>query len=307
MPHDINEYKKPAKSPNALLRHLSQRGLKIVGQRELALNALLFIGHYRLLIYMRPLQQTLTKEFYPGVTFSDVLSVYDFDRKLRILFLDAIERIEIAFRSAIINTLIHKKNVGPHFYMHSIHFQKEEHCRAFIKTAALLNPDKNDAARHYYKHYNTPSLPPIWMLLEASTIGTISHLFSGLHTSHRNEIAANFGYDETVLCSWLKSINVLRNACAHHNRLWNHNNLVNAPKYPKKIKDEFPPHNDRGRVAAKAALVRAILNEIDKTSDWPQRFKKLMTEFPSQALSKAGVDQTVMGFSPGWELRPFWA
>jgi abortive infection bacteriophage resistance protein len=53
---------------------------------------------------MRPLQDP-QKRFFANVQFDDILQLYDFDRRLRLVFLDAIDRIEVAFRSAIINTL----------------------------------------------------------------------------------------------------------------------------------------------------------------------------------------------------------
>jgi abortive infection bacteriophage resistance protein len=77
-------YSKPALSPAALLAHVASRGLT-VSDPVTALHALEYIGYYRLLGYMRPLQRTdgVTglRHFIPGTTFGDVLTLYDFDRE----------------------------------------------------------------------------------------------------------------------------------------------------------------------------------------------------------------------------------
>lgn len=306
MPHASIRYKKPAKTPIALLRHLGAKGLIVRGQQAQALTALQFIGYYRLLIYMRPLQIFATKTFHPNVYFNDILAVYDFDRNLRLVCLDAIERIEVAIRSVIINILVPQKTVGPHFYLDSIHFENDEVHRNFMRVAVGATT-KNLPIKHYYENYNSPSLPPIWAILETVTFGNISVLFSTLHIDHRKKIAASFNYDETVLVSWFKTINLLRNLCAHHSRLWNANHLTNAPKYASRIVAEFPHNNDRGKFSAKAVVLAALLKEIDPTSDWKRKFKVLMASFPTVSLNKAGVTQQAMGFTPGWELSPFWS
>jgi len=50
-------YSKPALAPAALLAHVASRGLT-VSDPVAALHALEYIGYYRLLSYMRPLQRT---------------------------------------------------------------------------------------------------------------------------------------------------------------------------------------------------------------------------------------------------------
>ena len=42
---------------------------------------------------------SLSNDFIPGTTWNDINSLYRFDRKLRLLVFDAIERIEIALRT----------------------------------------------------------------------------------------------------------------------------------------------------------------------------------------------------------------
>lgn len=306
MPHPPVIFHKPSKSPNALLRHLQLKGLGTRRQQDKARQALEFIGYHRLLIYMRPLQDT-HKRFFATVQFDDILKLYEFDRLLRLIFLDAIDRIEVAFRSAIINTLALDRACGPHFYQDSIHFIDPVSHRNLLKQVLNLRDKDNAALNHYYANYNTPALPPIWAVLEAMTIGQLSTLFSTLHLDHRKSVSAKFGYDESVLSTWLKSLTLLRNVCAHHGRLWNASITASAPKYAKTIKSEFPHNDDRGRFFARAVVVQALLAQIDPTSDWKWKFKQLMAAIPLSVLAKAGLTASDLGIVHGWEARQFWS
>src|SRR3954454_12193744 len=132
MSHPLKPFQKPALSPSDLLTHLEQRGLGIP-DRPAALFALNKIGYYRLLIYMRPLQDP-SKEFKTGVVFGDIVDLYDFDRQLRLLCLDAIERIEVALRAAIINEV--GVVYGPHFYLERRHFEELKAFNMFMEQVA---------------------------------------------------------------------------------------------------------------------------------------------------------------------------
>ncbi|SOS30004.1 hypothetical protein PL963_P100021 (plasmid) [Pseudomonas cerasi] len=298
-------YTKQAKTTPELLAHLLAKGL-IVPDQTTALHFLDLIGYYRLLIYMRPLQDSHTKVFFPAVDFDDVLALYDFDRRLRLICLDAVERIEVAMRAAITNTLAPDPNAGPHFYLDVKHFANVAGHVSFMKAVSDSITVKHQPVDHYLKTYHTPPHAPIWAILEAVTFGPLSHLYANLQIAHRKAVAAFFGLDEKVLVNWFKNINMLRNVCAHHSRLWNKNNLVNAPLQVKVLKAEFPSHEDRGRVAARAVTLVALLEKIDPTSDWKERFKSVVLSCPAGTLNKSGLTGAIMGFAPGWDQRAFW-
>ncbi|MCK1788616.1 Abi family protein [Pseudomonas violetae] len=298
-------YTKQAKSTPDLLAHLIGKGLAVRDQAS-ALHSLDLIGYYRLLIYMRPLQDSQTNIFYPNAEFDDVMALYDFDRRLRLICLDAVERVEVALRAAITNVLAPDPNAGPHFYLDANHFISANGHASFMKAVCDPNTQKHQPVDHYLKTYHTPAHAPIWAILEAVTFGPLSHLYANLQIAHRKTIGQAFGFDEKILVTWFKSINLLRNVCAHHSRLWNKNNLVNAPLQAKALKAEFPAPADRGRVAARAVTLAALLEVIDPTSDWKRRFKSVVMSCPAGVLARAGLNESIMGFSPGWEQRAFW-
>ena len=117
---------KPWKSFIDQLALLKQRGL-LVNNEPAALDYLERIGYYRLSGYwysFRKLKITQDKdtgklsyfrhdEFMDGSHFKDAVHLYVFDKKLRLLALDALERIELAIRVDIAH-LLGEQNVYAH-------------------------------------------------------------------------------------------------------------------------------------------------------------------------------------------------
>lgn len=273
-----------------LLAHLQARGL-LVPDPVLALSALEHIGYYRLLIYMRPLQQSPRKTFVPGTTFQQIVDVYNFDRELRLLCLDAIERIEVALRASIVTAVAVPHS--PHFYLDPRHFERLEAFVEFYQTASRAS---YLGIQHYRSTYGSPDLAPIWTMMEAITFGSLSRLYSALTLHHRKAIAKHFGYDETILVSWFRALNTLRNMCAHHNRLWNFHMLVNQPKAARQFRSEMI---NPDRFYARAIVLIALLDMIAPGSDWKQRLIALIDRFPS-------VPTAAMGFPVDWRTRTVW-
>lgn len=106
-----------------------------------------------------------------------------------------------------------------------------------------------------------------------------------------------------IFASWLRSLNYLRNVCAHHSRLWNRN-IVDQPKLPKigEVNWIEPFRGDGHRVARVFLLLciaKHLLGIINPSSTWGQRLKQLLLEFPD--LQHLDLNLVGMGAVAGWE------
>jgi abortive infection bacteriophage resistance protein len=229
--------------------------------------------------------------FRAGTTFRDVLDLYNFDRELRLLALDAIERIEVALRAALVNEL--GCRYDPHFYCDPQHFHSQLAFQRFYDTATTA---KYLAISHYRRTYHTPPEPPIWAVTEALTFGDLSHLYSGLNHANRRAVAVGFTFPEKVLTSWFKSLTILRNVAAHHNRLWNASLKVNEPKRAHPVRAEMGASDS---FAARATVLQALVTATQPGHGWGQRLAGLLARY-------ASVDAANLGFAKGWAGRPFW-
>lgn len=98
-------YTKPALSFEQQVAKLVARGL-IVADPSAAASKLACISYYRLSGYCYPFRQRdadgqVLDNLVEGTTWEQILALYEFDRHLRLLVLDAIERVEVAVRTQL--------------------------------------------------------------------------------------------------------------------------------------------------------------------------------------------------------------
>ena len=167
-------------SPHDLVSLLQLRGLYIPDALK-AEHYLEHIGYYRLSAYMHPLLE-IPKEHHlykRGATFSKVMMLYRFDKKLRLLLFNELEKIEVAVRSAIVN--IGSSITGNPFWMtDSTNFVNSA---KFHKTMNLINQElyksKEDFIIHFKKTYSDP-YPPAWILSEVLPFGIITNIYNNI-------------------------------------------------------------------------------------------------------------------------------
>ena len=312
-------YTKPALTLDQLVDRLADRGLDIA-DRGRAVRYLRHIGYYRLSPYTIPFQEPGTDHtFRAGAGFDDVLDLYVFDRALRLLVLDAVERVEVAIRSALTDhmSLSHS---DPHWYVDPRHFRDTNQHRRFVEDirkecGAQLSRHAEtqgdglnfrSALEHYLTTYRSPELPPSWLMVEMLTIGQLDHLIRNLaKRSDRTAIARTLGVNERLLGSWLRTYVRVRNICAHHGRLWN----VGLGVYPALpaasnvswLEDPSVLDGPRSkRLYPVLVSLQAILDTISPHSSWASRVSELMEAHPNLPLRGLGIPDD-------WRDDGFWA
>jgi len=303
-------YDKPWSSCEDMIVKLRERGLTIVDE-EKAISYLSRIGYYRLSGYWYSFRQLKEKErvdqFVLGATFEQAVQLYIFDKKLRLLIMDALERIEIAFRVEI-STLLGKKD--PFAYRNPDFFHEKfvnnrsnvNYQKWLSKHESLVHRSKEKFIEHNKKKYGLPL--PIWITCEVWDFGALSILFGGMKEKDQDIIANKFGLSNgRVLATWLRSLNYTRNLCAHHSRLWNRN-IVEIPRLPSKSQAPWvTPFIKEQRLKSRPFLLfcisKHLMDSINPSSTWWSRLSNLMlTEFPD--LTEIGLDLKSMGITENW-------
>ena len=114
------DFGKPAKTFEEQVELLQSRGM-IVDDIQEATFYLQHLNYYRLCAYWLDFElDHATHQFKPDTNFKDVLKLYIFDRELRLLVLDGIERIEVSVRSQWAYYLAHRHS--PHAHLDSTLF-----------------------------------------------------------------------------------------------------------------------------------------------------------------------------------------
>lgn len=309
---------------------LERRGL-IITDRSSAKACLERIGYYRLSGYWYPLRKsristnpvtgrpildskgketTIVEEtFRPGVCFQDAMDLYVFDKKLRLIFLDAIERIEVALRVDIA-LLLGKRSPYAHRDPRQLdpRFGTSGTPSGFEKWLSKLDLLFERSSEQFVKHFKTKyhgSHPPIWIAVELWDFGMLSVLVSGMKVSDQQRLATKYGLSTpSLLTGFVRNINNIRNICAHHSRLWNRSP---ADRVPRPRQGQIPnldhlSESSYSRVYATAAVMQHLLRSINPATSWPTRLKDHMTTLPSAS----GIDLSQAGFPSDWTEMPLW-
>jgi abortive infection bacteriophage resistance protein len=300
----VTQFTKRALSIQEQVDQWMGRGL-VVSDRVKAERFLSVISYYRLSAYSLPFQLGGNDHcFKPGTTFDDILNLYSFDRELRLLVMDAIERLEVALRTQITNHM--SVTYGAHWYLERNRFKATYNHQELIKHIGeeITRSNKEKFLEHYQNKYCNPALPPSWMVTEVLTIGKISKLFENLsETDNQKTIARCFNVQAKLLFSWFQSISYTRNLCAHHSRLWNRDLRI-RPQKPDKPKNltrwiKEQPILSNSRVYFSLVVIEYLLQEVNPESTWHWRLKHLMEKYPK--IAKAS-----MGMPDDWFNDEFW-
>jgi abortive infection bacteriophage resistance protein len=293
-------FQKAHTSTQDLVKLLQLRGLTIVDCVK-AERYIDFIGYYRLSAYMYPLLQMPKEQhrFKPNTTFDQVLMIYRFDKKLRLLIFNEIEKIEIAIRSSIVNIV--SSMTGNPFWMtnpnYFIDTTKFHHTITLINTE--LHRSREDFIIHFKQTYSD-TYPPAWILAEVLPFGVITNIFSNIKDARiKKRIAHKFGLQISPFESWLTIISLTRNYCCHHARIWNKQNTI-RPMLPNRIMGSWITlPTDTLRIYFDLCIIKYFLNIISPNNDMKTKINTLLSSFPN-------IDITAMGFPQGWENEQLW-
>lgn len=304
---DRTDYTKKPLTLDEQVARLKQRGLVFDDESE-AIAYLFNISYYRLRAYTYPFQENgegvehnFTRK---DIHFKDIIDLYCFDRRLRSLIFNAIEKIEVAVRTKIIQIYAESTHNSHWYDNESLYRFDYEDLMKHIE--ADVNRSNEDFIKHYNSKYNNPPMPPSWMALEVVSFAKLSRLFKSLKSdSHKKYITEQFGLKKVeILENWLHAISNLRNCCAHHSRVWNRRFMVSVI-LPY---DTLYPFMDRmtikqihtNKLFAVLSCVVYILDIISPGSYFKRNLKELLKS------DCRLLDLKDMGFPKYWQSLSVW-
>lgn len=306
----------------ALLR---TRGMEV--NEPLARQWLSSVSYYRLSGYWYsyrvlpepedPKEPQRADNFVPGTTFEEVVALYEFDRKMRTLIYDGIERIEVALRARIGELLIAK---GALSYKDRSYFRENFQHQDWLETAEKRVDrarKRSQAVAHYAANYDDY---PFWVLADVLDFSDISILFDGLLLEDQRSISHSFGfridpdqlnsrqkksyYNQDPLARWCEQLTVLRNTCAHHGRLWNRHFTPASTNAFRTIQElSCLPKGQSERLFGALTIIAFMLRSVSPGSTWVNKVRKLIEE-EYHPLALRQIDE--MGFPDDWRNLTVW-
>jgi abortive infection bacteriophage resistance protein len=295
------QYKKKPATIEEQIDKLKSRGLTIT-DTEKTKHYLSNISYYRLRAYTYPFQnnELENQPFVKKISFEEIISLYVFDRQLRLLIFNAIEKIEISFRTQIIYqySLLHGSHwhLKPELYNNSVYFAEQ-----IASLQKEIDRSNETFIKHYKRKYTKPTSPPSWMSLEVSSMGLLSKLFKNLKKDDtKNATARYYGLKDVDLFSnWMFCISILRNTCAHHGRVWNRR--LPEITIPRKTLNLYLDNKNIYANKTYAILCNMvyILNIISPEHSFKDNLLQLMNNCPL-------AQEKEMGFPKNWKTEKFW-
>jgi len=311
---------KPWKSFEEQLAILKGRGL-LVDDDAKAINYLERLGYYRLSGYLYPFRDfEITKDesgkitgtkridqFMSGAHFEDAVLLYVWDKKLRLLALDALERIEMSIRVDVAH-LLGERDVHAHenpdiFYADFTTKVRRSGQTGHQEWLTFYQKNLNRSRRvEFVKHYlDKYGRLPIWVSTEIWDFGMLSKLFGGMLRADQNVISAKYGAaDGSEFAGWLRGLTFVRNVSAHHSRLWNANMLEYLSPIAGQYWDILKPE----RPFFYFCIMQKLMKIICPNSSWANRFLSLLESFP--ALHCRAVSPYDMGLIDDWQKWDLW-
>jgi abortive infection bacteriophage resistance protein len=293
-----------------LVERLKSRGM-IIPDEDRAVRKLSQIGYYRLSGFWYPCRRpkfdgngkflkdrqtglpVRDDTFQENVNFNDIIDLYLFDKNLRQLMIDAIERIEIYIRTVIaheigrLDPLAYQKGkfINPRILEdREKHGQIVNHWKNWTeKHDELVRRSKEDSIK-WYRDREIPI--PFWVVVECWDYGIMSKYFENLNGRCRNKVAQRLEFESiTALLNWLTEINILRNRCAHHARIWNHEtanpvSVTGLDKNPYFQRLDLSPES-RKKIYGRICVIWYLVKKIGPSSTWINKVADLVDSKPN--------------------------
>lgn len=215
--------------------------------------------------------------------------------------MDQIETIEIAVRSVIVQELSDK--CGTHWFLED-QGVIWSNCENRAKWLSKIKEDLNNAKKqkepsivHYKNKYSGDEYPPAWVIAECISFQKWSMLYKQLKHG-KSKIASSFEdqLSPEVFASWLHSLSVLRNCCAHHSRLWDRKFSTPVKVHPKHKKHFDNP----GKFYAHAVSIRILTKVINNDNRLRDSLKDLFHSYSNI------IEPSMLGFIEEWDSDLIW-
>ena len=281
---------------------LTSRGMD-VGDPDSAMEQLQRVSYYRLSGYWYPFRKHNGKgrldEFHSGTNLADVVKLYTFDANLRSMTFAALTPIELAVRAQLGHAL-GEVDTCAHLNEAKLGSRARggEYTRWLERYRTTLADSREDFVAHHTSKYN--GTLPVWAAVEVLDWGGLTRLYGFSPRGVQDRVASAFGLTSPQFESWMKSLNIIRNICGHHGRLFNRVFAI-TPKLP--AVGRYPDLDSAGpfsRTFGQLTMIQFMLDaqDIGRKSVLPT----LLRAFPAAQ----GVSLKDVGVPDGWENSSLW-
>lgn len=286
---------KEFKSIDEQVEILKKRGLNI-SDVDKAKDFLYKNNYYRISGYSLTLRKN--DKFYEGVSFQNIIDIYDFDHEMRHVLLKYIEIIEVRVKS--IYAYEFTKIYGPTGYLDHNNFDNDSVYND-VMSKAEEQKEKRLPYEAYLKHFieDLKEDVPFWAYVDLLTISNISFLYSISDEQLKTTVAQALGlYKQSslLLGKFMHSLTIIRNLCAHGGRLYNRlfEQKPNLSKYEKSFLIQKNGVVDNSHLYGFILVMKRLLKR--------KEFLEMKTEIQALTKKYPFIEMKYYGFRNDWYL-----
>ena len=211
---------KEYKNSKELLDYIISKGV-IVTNKDFALDKIKKYSYYSIINTYKDVFKDSSNNYKNNVTFDEIYSLYEFDKNIRSIFLKYILEIETVIKSLLAELLSLKYGIDN--YLLKNNFDNNINSKIIQDNIDKINEEiakqngKHEAITHYINEYGF--VPP-FVLIKILTWGELSRLYSMLKQTDRQAISKEFKVPDNFLKQVMKNITMIRNICAHNDRMF---------------------------------------------------------------------------------------
>lgn len=295
------QYPKNFLSVTQLIQKLIDAGMTIDSQDEAKL-ALTTIRYYRLKGYSFHRINPATKKYIAGTNFSDVLKLYYFDSELSHLIFSYLSQIEVALRARLVNAF---QTTQDALILHDPSVFKDKHL--YWRNQGTIASEISRSNDVFIKHNfnNHEGAIPLWASVEVMSFGTISKTIKNMKTGNQSAFSVliqNYKFknangnlvnpSKDMFASWIQTVSVMRNICAHNSRIYNRAISTRPQLISSDVINPQPRYNGLYQIMLSMKYLRPT---EESWTDFVNDFKQLLSKYAG------AYDINRMNFPSDWE------
>jgi len=260
--------------------------------------------------YKEKFKNPSTKQYIEGTRFEDIVALYEFDEKLRQIFLKYLLKIEVQVKSYYSFYFCEKYGEGQTEYLKPQNYNYVgRNVGSIDKLIAIMGKYTTGHTDYHYINHAAQKYGnvPLWVLMNALTFGNLSKMYMLARYDLQTKIVKNYeGLNEVQFSKLLQVLTQFRNVCAHGERLYTHHTKQAIPTMPLHEKLNIQKNGQEYASGKHDLFAVVIAMRYLLPRDWFIEFKKELIRVIKQYMKQShyfSEDQLLsfMGFSKNWK------
>lgn len=278
-----------------LINYLISKKL-IINDQEKALRNIEKYSYYSIINGYKSVFKDKNNNYKPNASFEEIFALYEFDKNIKAIFLKYILEIETIIKSLMANALAEKYGIEE--YLKADNFDENAN-KDFVNS--LIESINKEIDDNYNKHLaithyiDTYKFVPPFVLTKVITFGAISRYYGLLKQTDRQSISKYFKISDKLLKQILVNLTMVRNICAHSDRLFCYRNKYYIAF--KNIDKQYTRNNNLTNLYMIMKCMQQLLDE-DKYKEFEQLFHNEVDKLKNK-LNSINIEDIlkIMGFN----------